>query len=711
MTNEYYSLLIDKSTGMIESLKLRNSNFELVCDVAVYSLFFSEYLHEPDGNYSNAFNYPPRHSDGVDISILENSDSLGVVSVNWDTGQLNSKWEFIFQRNAPTFRAAITRTVVQSGVYSNAQHCVMYSADMDMSYLINYEGNLLVTQGSYDGSYEAEACQSDARDYLPATTTHSLWTVFDYGKPKYLPAFIWWKADENITVGVITTWTSENQRATVSYHGGGSSQSHPGYAEGQWNWFGKSDSESLYLTAGTSYSMELIFYQNYGHIDTLLDYVAERINPEAYLKRNIEDYRVASWGGRSSPSSGYFWRYPQISSNEITSQRLFRPQAFAIPRSQNGMRENHLFSFSVGAIIDGAEVVLTPNYGLIPLFESLDFEQNDSGWIGSMAWIVDGLETSINYQMLLDQSEINVFGDIRVSQPNLHQIEGVSLNLDPSNRASYEYDESEIQLKFKAKDSVLDSIEIGVVNLEGVESVFEGTKRVKLVLSNNSQGAVIDEADYSYSMQLVPKIYADPEGIASGEFKSYFVKPASKGVSSEIFIEPSADYYCLGVEAEDENLKFDFWVQNPISEIFIYSENVLPNYLYNETKVVRYPVQISETKDVYRIICSLNRGVHSLSSFFQSTSAGVEWSSVHPNPNLAGEFKINIFSNHYQSGNLTVYNIKGQVIESFPIVANGRDYQVILISLDQSRYASGVYILKADFPQSTQIQKITYLKE
>jgi len=711
ISTSYYELEISKYTGMIESLKLKNSTSELVSDIPNYSLFFPEYIYENDGGYSNLFYIPPWHSDGVEIQILENSEDLGVITVNWITGQINSSWDFIFQSDIPTFRASITRIVAQSGVYSNAQHCIMYTPDMDMSSLINYEGNILVTMGSYEGDYDVEEYHRDVGDASAFTTTHSLWTAFDYGTPKYLPTFIWRKTDEDITAAIITTWTSPNQRATISYHGGGSSREHPGYAEGQWNWFGKSDSESLYLKAGTTYSMELIYYQNYGHIDTLIDYMSQMITPEAYINREIEDYRMASWGGRSSLHERYFWRYPQASSNEITSQRLFRHNAFGIPRSQNGMRDNHLLSFTVNTTLGGDEIDLAPNYGINPLFDSRGTEETDSSWIGSMSWNVNGIETLINFETLMDSPGINIFGNVDVSPAMVGDIGDISLNFSPSNRAKYEYSSLDSPIRFRSDDSIFDSISITIDKLNGIDTVLEGTKGLKMLLDKNNSEWHNSNKSYRYSMELSPRMVINDNRLESNRYKSFFVKPEMAGSISEIYVEPSADYYCTHVQSFRGNTQFDFWVQKPIEEIFIYSGETLPNYIFDSARVHRYTIESTEQDHVYRINCRLERGFYSLNiDSGRTENRGVSMSAPFPNPITSRIIAFNLISIETQEGDFYLYDIQGRMVEHQEIYLNGRGFQEVSIFIKSLSFPAGIYFAKLNFQQDSEVFKITHLK-
>ena len=710
-----YSLVIPKQSGMIESMRLIGSDFELVADYWAYSLYFTEFnVARPDGSWGDFFypndnDSPPVGRNQVEINIVENTSELGIISVMWTTDLIDATWDYVFMKNEPVFRSSFRREVVSSGLYSNAQHCVMYSADMDDSYIIDYEGGIITTMGDYDSHYNTTPWSSDAPDANPTMATHSLWTLFDYGSPQFLPTMAWHDDDEDITTGVITTWSSANQRASISYHGGGASGRHPGFAEGQWNWFGKSDSEALFLQEGTSYAIELLFYQDYGHVDSLFQLSDNLLTPNTYRLREIEDYQVASWGGNSSNLDRYFWRYPQVTSNAITSQRLFRPKSFAIPRSQNGMRDNHLFSISMYALINDEVHDLTPNFGHAPLFDSISNLKTDSSWIGTMSWTVSDIRTLLSYELIEANSTVRLRSSINTSSNGSGSIEEIYAGLAPSNRAEVHMDSPESRWSFRAADALLDSISISVDDLEGsVGSSMEG-EMLKFIIARGADH-IDSTGGFDFSMRLEAFIDDKPAAEHSGPFKSHFVRLPAHGQSNTALIEPSSDYFVLEQSRSTDGMQMKIWIQREVSEVYFYDEEHIPNFLYDFEHVQRFPVEASDHQNIYRIRANLSPGIYTLNAdTSRSDNESLLISSPFPNPTSSGSVFFNLYSLKSGLGTITVFDIRGRLIDESQFELNGRGLHEMELKLDRNHHEAGIYFIRINFLKETRILKTILL--
>ena len=104
VTTDYFSAKISVSTGMIESLKLNGSEFELVSDYPEYSLFFAEYVAENEDGRGASFINPARNSDDISIQLLKNTPKWGIISVTFLPHGINSYWTYIFKKDIPIFR-------------------------------------------------------------------------------------------------------------------------------------------------------------------------------------------------------------------------------------------------------------------------------------------------------------------------------------------------------------------------------------------------------------------------------------------------------------------------------------------------------------------------------------------------------------------------------------------------------------------------------
>jgi len=705
ITTDYFTAVIAKNSGMVESLKLPGSDFEIVSDYPDYSMFFPEFINEHDDGLAGSFIHPPKYPEDLSFDVEMNTPTLGILKVSYVTRQINSYWTYIFERDQPTFRTSIKRVVEKSGVYSNAQQCVMYSADMDQSGLITYGGKFLMTMGSYSGDYPSVRwVPENVPDASPNTSPHSLWTNFDFGEPTFFPMFMWRKSSDDITVGVITTWTSENQRASISYHGGGAGHQHPGYAEGQWNWFGKSDSESLYLTAGTTYSMELVYYQNYGPIDSLLSYNEALLNSEVSIPRTIQDYKVASWGGRSSGSDRYFWRYPQVTSNDISSQRLFRHQAFAIPQSQNGLRDSHLFSLHLKASIGDLVVDLAPNYGHEPLFSAISTVRTDSSWIGCMSWDVMNITSELKYEMTARNSVVHASGSFNVGQVDLQVLDSIWIELACSNRSKFRQIGNGDVWEFWSPDTLLDTVLIQISNFTGVDGFsLDSTTLNVVTYRKNTSGNVPNP---EFSLDCTAGTLKPNKLNNSNLFLSYFTRVRNQRGVENCYIEPSSKYFCINSIQDQDTLLLNFWVDEMVDSIYLYSDKIFTAFATDLSTRKQLQVGTTSYRNIYLITGELEPGYHTI-RFNEVSETNYQISlTIFPNPGTGEEINFYVASPGNESGNFTIYNILGQEVTNYRFQTTAVGYTRMNFPLHSLKLGNGLYFIVVDYLNDKRIQKM-----
>jgi hypothetical protein len=565
--NGKFVAVISKNNGMMESLKLKDSDFELASDYPSYSIFFVEFMHE----FSDAKDYFFYHPEKDHLNIITNIeiyDNIVIVDVKWINNKINAYWQYFIEPDKPYFRVAITREVVTEAVYSNFQQCTMYNSDMDNSFIINYQGQLELTMGNYNGEKAYVHPEREGGYFSPFTSQHSLWTVFDYGTPTYFPTIAWSDNETNIHAGIIVTYTSPNQRETVSYHGGGSTKKHPGFAEAQFNWFGKSDSECLYLRKGTKFSMELYFYQNFGSIDSLWSF------NEDLLSQNFEytlpeNYIAASWGARTSPLEHYYWRFPQVSSNHITSQELWRHKSFAIPRSQNGIWNIHLFSLNIVNLDGGVETELTPIYGITPLFNNLWIERDDTSCTGGMSWHVEDISTKLFYTGFQEKRHIRVSGELQCFTQSQNE-NLVELSLSPRIKELY-IDGVNNLFSFIALDSILDTISIAITNLSGIDSFYTNDNRKKLTFKLNE----MNENFTSFKFDLIPSIkntirnHSQIEELDKQKLPPYIEHFVNTTGNSKISFLPSNEYFLFNDSKHNDITFFSLYASDSFDSLKI----------------------------------------------------------------------------------------------------------------------------------------------
>ncbi len=365
--------------GMITELKLHNSNFNFSADIGDYNLFFPEF-HVVWKDFRPSYPGVPGYYRGdlhgtTRIARYWEKGSFLYVKVKWINGWIDAEWLYAIPYGKNFFTVDIERIVRKGYVYTNYQQCTMVNPDMKVSYIVDEMGQFVKT-------FDAE------KGYMPSTCKeYIMFGAIDRGMAKRYPAFAWYDPERNVSIGMITTWVSSNQRKVISYHGGGSSLKHPGFGEGQWNWFGDADDGSKYLPSGTRFGMEIVYVVGRGDPEEVVDKFNRRIFRESIDRgeKIAPDIFTAGWGGRRS-MKGENWKYnynfPTISGNWVSDHFLFAHNSFILPWMKNGVSGvgDAIFSIWVKGKKGGKEVNLTPVY-------DPDKKPVEMGGDGSYGWV------------------------------------------------------------------------------------------------------------------------------------------------------------------------------------------------------------------------------------------------------------------------------------------------------------------------------------
>ncbi len=512
--NGVFELKISKETAEIKSAKLLGSDVELKAELSIHSFFFPEFEFQYDASsWAGVFN--PYRNGFVKISVPYNSDVCAIMKVSYLTGFIDIFWEFKFLKDNPYFIATTERLVKQSLVYNNAQQCAMFTVEMDDSYIVTYENEFVqnMDNGLKIPVYPEIPSESSV------TAQHSMFTAIDHGLGARFPALAWHDRDHELTVGVLVTDVSPNQRKTISHHGGGRSVA-VGYCEAQWNLFGKADDESIYLKEGTRYGMEMYYYLNDDSADEL-DWLqgptantqrydgAEEFdrfnralfNETHYDPAEIEPYYAASWGGRAGASPSYVWAFPQASNNWICTTELFRHRAISIPSSQNGQRNCHILDFFVRSKNQHGAINLTST----DPGEQILAETEDAGsyMVGTMGWSFGNLTHTLSYKMFEDSDRLIVSGTIQPeSDVNLGEL---FVELVYSLRVMEVTRINEDTWDVRCEDSVYGTIGMTIYDPEGIERIQNTGKSLRLyVLDNPNDRMYTPQAKWDYCFYIFP---------------------------------------------------------------------------------------------------------------------------------------------------------------------------------------------------------------
>ncbi|MFH1007511.1 MAG: FlgD immunoglobulin-like domain containing protein [Candidatus Latescibacterota bacterium] len=472
--------VIDRTTGMIERAHLVGSAFELVCQSGGFTLFYPEFeIADARGAYNTGWTRAPGYvgTTGLDVTIQADDPDLAIVHVDWTTDWMVVRWTYRFYRGAPHFVVDTEREILQTAVYVNAQQCVMFTNDMDDSYLVGYGGGMVRTVRNRKVVFLWSTCMQ-----------HSMFSAIDEGLGTRYPAMVWYDRGTNITGGVLVTWVSPNQRESISYHGGRGGTQSAGVSEGQWNWFGKSDNESLFLRVGTKYGMRLTYYLDYGGVEGFDRFNKDLFNETHYDIGVSEDYWAASWGGRSRREAQFSWHFPQATNNAISSQELFRNRAIGLPRSQNGTMDPHLIDLSVKAVIEGEECDLTPfrtTDASEPLHAYARTVAEGDTMTGEVGWEVAGLQHAMRYTLWEESDQLVVSGDISPMQDEL-AVQGCFVELAFAPRVASVVPIGKDAWDFRSSDAVYGSVGMVLAQPTGIDSIAQVGRSLRLYLKNHA---------------------------------------------------------------------------------------------------------------------------------------------------------------------------------------------------------------------------------
>lgn len=472
VNNGMFSIEISKDTGMVKSLKLTGSDFEINADFGSYNLFYPEFCIEKEDT-SPEDTYVPSNAGNVGVSITAfDPAKVLVIKATWETGFIDSVWIYIIPKDKPFFITQIERVVRKSAVYANLQHCTMVTPDMDDSYIVDYEGRWVRTMNNHVPLFSTMCLE------------HSMFTALNQGRSARYPAFGWYDRETDTSVGMITTWVSPNQRMVISQHGGGSSEKHPGYGEGQWNWFGKADGESIFLNAGVTFGMEIVYILGKGSPDHVIDeFNKQLLNSSCFSVKEADNVFSASWGGRRSRTQPdnprYNWNFPEASSNYIATQQLFNYRGLSIPQSQNGSAKPQICDLYVKAKTEEGRIIdLTP---IGP--EVRPSEMSREGAVdhmkGTVTWEVENVANSLTYELFSDSDKLLVSGNIVVSQ--VSRIVDIYVELKGVRAEEFRPISSEVY-DIRFSDPVLGKMGMALYNVEGVDRVDVADNVLKLHL-------------------------------------------------------------------------------------------------------------------------------------------------------------------------------------------------------------------------------------
>jgi hypothetical protein len=701
--NPFYTIKIGKKHGMIKSLKLAGSDLELADDTKNYAISFPEFQIMND-DFTSAQWYCPNSSGQKVYNTYWKYDDLIVFKTDWITNTLNTTMYYYFESDKQHFRVSVIREVVKSGLYGNFQHCAMYTSEMENSFIINYSGQIELTEGSYTGSYPVATPKALPPISNPIISQHSLWTVFDYGTPRFWPTIAWYDAESNTTVGMIITASSANQRHTISYHGGGDGQSiHPHFVEAQINWFGKGDSECLWLEAGTTMSVELLYYQNQAHVDSLWHF-NETMLSQIYSPENYEYHYSASPGGSVS-TQRYTWRYPQVSNDFICAPEMGMYKAFSIPRSQDGQFSCYMFSLNlIRKNPDGTRTELTPWSPLENMFKDFLHINETSEKTGGFTWVVDGDTSSLNYTAFPDIRSVNVTGHIKTGTHASYAVE-----LSGSRRIYRFRSDHREHLTVLAEDDILDSIKIDFSAFTGIDTVTIFKQLAYLHLNNGDQ----NNNDISFSFTLTPS--GGKELFDDRQYKNYFETIYADAPP----VETSVDFVVLSENHNrDSNpyYLFKIWVLKDLDKITI----ALPeNGVFNRCvikkeggieDVISIPqnelidIEYAFKKDMLYTLLIDDKDVEVISLHPER----FELIGLYPNPfnsSITAELRLN----KPMSVNVKIFNILGVELGAMSYACKA-GFNKISMTFPEAGYSSGLYLIQIGSDIKVYNRKILLLR-
>ena len=179
---------IEKRSGKIKSARIPGIPLEVVSQYPRYSLFFPELeFVYPNGRKDH---YLPELAGSVRTEIIHSSPDAAVIEAHWDTKVVHVSWVYCFLYGRPYFIVRTQREILESGVYANAQQCMMAGPEFDDGYVVSYDGTwreVVVNRGPY------------------TRIEHSMFSAIDRGRSVRYPAFAWHEDEFDITLTELET--------------------------------------------------------------------------------------------------------------------------------------------------------------------------------------------------------------------------------------------------------------------------------------------------------------------------------------------------------------------------------------------------------------------------------------------------------------------------------------------------------------------------
>jgi len=478
---------VEKRSGKIKSARVHGVPLEVVSRYPRYSLFFPELeFVYPDGRREH---YLPEFSGDVSTEVVYNGPDALLIDVHWRTEVVHISWEYCFLYDRPYFIVRTQREIRRRGVYANAQQCMMVGSEFDDGYIVSYDGTWI----------EALA------DRGPHTRVeHSMFSAIDAGQGVRYPAVAWHEDGTDITCGAFVTSVTPNQRETISYELNGLICLALCFGEAQWNFFGKSDNETIYLEQGTTYGMEMYYYLDRGGAEEFDALNRAIFNERAHEPRNSEEYTVASWGGWFSGDEWMRWWFPQASSNYIASQERDFPQSFGIPRTQYD-RPSGLLRMTVKAGIGTTDIDLAPVGRDGPVHQDARTYIEDDRSTGEMSWEIWRFRHTLKYEVYPDSDKLVVGGEIELLSDRYLNTLYVDLWALPRVREMVSLDAGIYDVR--ADDPVYDTIGITVYDCSGFMEIRNTRTSFRMLLANHPQSRLHRRGDrWAYTFTLFPHL-------------------------------------------------------------------------------------------------------------------------------------------------------------------------------------------------------------
>ena len=727
ISTQSVELELMKKNGQFGSAYLAGGDWSLESDYRDYDLFYSEFAVQYHDQPYEIFANPSEMTLNGSVSLVDTyiTEDFAHIQYLWENDNIATSWSYDFYRDQDYFVLNLERTVLKSWVFSNHQQCIMLNPEFDNFYLVNYENDWFCMM--HESNWGPYAKDGDT------ISEHTIFTAIDAGLGVRYPAFGWYHTPTNTTVGVLVTSVSPNQRAVFAYHGATRTKNppHPGYAEAQWDWFGKSDTEAIYLKKGTEYSLQFVYYFKNGHIDSLDVFNRKLFNETCYDQRLYENYSVASWGTRHAGSPQYSWLFPQASSNYICSQELFLSRSVGIPHSQNGTTTPHLFEWLVLAEKRGNSIDLSPQptekYQL-PLQDSVSIEEG-AGWMkGGVHWTVASLKNSIYFKMAENSKKLIISGTVSPTQTT--SVEEIYIDLPFSQRVSEAVEIDSMVWDVRSQDTVLEQIGIVLYDMQGIQRVQKTAKGLKFVLADlGFDGVATPGMDWSYSVSLLPyqgksfhtvNEIISHEAVSDDYFRDYYQTFSDLNFSNEygmradnrisirkVFETDENDFFHIAGYAEAGNYSMYLFTPENVPQAVSCNGDLVDATAWTyEDGSGRLQVPLTGAGE-FELVLYRDRNGLNVPAPNAPVALNFELFSAYPNP-FNSETAITISISRLSTVLLQVFNAKGQLVATVhDAPLDGGQHSFFWNAADQQ---SGCYLIRLGVENKVKTIKCMLLK-